>query len=184
VLAGTAALGLSEVVATRGQSKQKARKQRARAARGKAGKVDVCHRTGNGSYRPINVSRNALDAHLRHGDAQPGDAVPDQEGMVFGDDCSVEAAPPTPQRFCSPTLEFGPSGWAGWSCPPGMVAVGGGTDPAGVVVRQAEVAEPGSPSGLYPRYPHYTFTPPETGFVVQDDDIGDTFAVCVDCVPA
>ena len=33
--------------------------------------VDVCHRTGNGSFHEINISMNALDAHLRHGDVLP-----------------------------------------------------------------------------------------------------------------
>ena len=35
------------------------------------GKEDVCHLTGNGSYHLINVSVNALPAHLRHGDVLP-----------------------------------------------------------------------------------------------------------------
>ena len=35
------------------------------------GKVDVCHVTGNGSYHLINVSANALPAHLGHGDVLP-----------------------------------------------------------------------------------------------------------------
>jgi len=35
------------------------------------GKVDVCHRTGNGSFHEINISANALPAHLRHGDMLP-----------------------------------------------------------------------------------------------------------------
>jgi len=35
------------------------------------GKVDVCHRTGNGSFHEINISGNALTAHLRHGDVMP-----------------------------------------------------------------------------------------------------------------
>lgn len=33
-----------------------------------AAKVDICHQTGNGTYRHINVSVNALDAHIAHGD--------------------------------------------------------------------------------------------------------------------
>lgn len=35
------------------------------------GKVDVCHRTGNGSFHEINISGNALPAHLQHGDVLP-----------------------------------------------------------------------------------------------------------------
>jgi hypothetical protein len=32
------------------------------------GKQDICHQTGNGSFHVINVSANAVPAHLRHGD--------------------------------------------------------------------------------------------------------------------
>jgi len=35
------------------------------------GKQDVCHLTGTGGYHLINVSVNALPAHLRHGDVLP-----------------------------------------------------------------------------------------------------------------
>lgn len=35
------------------------------------GKVDICHLTGNGSYHIINVSANAMPAHLAHGDVLP-----------------------------------------------------------------------------------------------------------------
>jgi hypothetical protein len=38
-------------------------------------KVNVCHRTGNGSFHEINISGNALPAHLAH-----GDVLPDQYG--------------------------------------------------------------------------------------------------------
>jgi hypothetical protein len=36
-------------------------------------KVDVCHITGNGKYVFINISGNALPAHLAHGDSLPGE---------------------------------------------------------------------------------------------------------------
>ena len=36
-------------------------------------KVDICHVTGNGKYVFINVSGNALPAHLAHGDSLPGE---------------------------------------------------------------------------------------------------------------
>lgn len=59
-------------------------------------KVDVCHREGNGSYHLINISENALPAHLNHGDGLPGGKVPDMQAMKFGGDCSlVEIVPPT-----------------------------------------------------------------------------------------
>jgi hypothetical protein len=34
-------------------------------------KVNVCHVTGNGSFHEINISRNALPAHMAHGDVLP-----------------------------------------------------------------------------------------------------------------
>jgi hypothetical protein len=40
------------------------------AAAGHAGKVDVCHFASH-KYVEINVSVNALPAHLRHGDVMP-----------------------------------------------------------------------------------------------------------------
>ena len=48
-----------------------------------AGKMDVCHREGNGSFHLINVSENAVPAHLYHGDALPGETVPGMEGKKF-----------------------------------------------------------------------------------------------------
>jgi hypothetical protein len=48
----------------------------AKAAAADAGKVTVCHKTGNG-HNLITVSGNALQAHLGHGDGQPGDGTYD-----------------------------------------------------------------------------------------------------------
>ena len=44
-------------------------------------KVDICHITGNGSGHVINVSGNAIPAHLAHGDCL--NFVQSKEG----DDC-------------------------------------------------------------------------------------------------
>jgi len=59
------------------------------SAMAQAQKVDVCHHRGNGTFIKINISANALDAHLRHGDALPGDPVPGSLDMIFGADCSL-----------------------------------------------------------------------------------------------
>ncbi len=58
----------------------------------KADKVNVCHRTGNGSFHMINISRNALPAHLDHGDGVPGEVI---EGThtKFGTDCTLVVVP-------------------------------------------------------------------------------------------
>jgi hypothetical protein len=53
-------------------------------------KVDLCHRTGNGSFNPISVSANAAAAHLAHGDIQqPNGAVPGSPGYVFDSRCNA-----------------------------------------------------------------------------------------------
>ncbi len=36
----------------------------------KPARVDICHLTGNGEYIVIEVSENAADAHMRHGDSE------------------------------------------------------------------------------------------------------------------
>lgn len=53
-------------------------------------KTVVCHGTGDGSFHPISVSAKAVQAHLNHGDALPGEAVPGTEDGVFGfgDSCT------------------------------------------------------------------------------------------------
>ena len=54
-------------------------------------KVDVCHRRGNGRFHKINISENAVPAHLAHGDALPGDPVPTDETQLFDEDCGTLA---------------------------------------------------------------------------------------------
>lgn len=60
------------------------------AARGN--KVDLCHRTGNGSSHVISVNPNAVAAHLAHGDVilidNDGDGYVEAENdCVLGGDC-------------------------------------------------------------------------------------------------
>jgi hypothetical protein len=55
-------------------------------------KVDVCHRKGNGDWLVLNISINALPAHLAHGDAlltdNDGDGYVEAENeCVPGGDC-------------------------------------------------------------------------------------------------
>jgi hypothetical protein len=82
---------------------------------------------------------------------------------------------PTTSRVCSPELVFGPLGWGGWSCPAGTTAVGGEVLPAGAIVQSQQVAGPNSV------WPHYTFGPTESGYVVQNSNTGQTLTVCVFC---
>jgi hypothetical protein len=52
-------------------------------------KVQLCHRTGNGSYHLIEVSVSAEPAHRAHGDGKVGEAVPGDAGKVFGAGCAI-----------------------------------------------------------------------------------------------
>ena len=58
-----------------------------------AEKVDVCHLNILGDWQVNSVSSNgqAVQAHLNHGDALPGEAVPGMAGYTFDDDCSAVA---------------------------------------------------------------------------------------------
>jgi hypothetical protein len=59
-------------------------------------KVQVCHRTGNGSFHLISIGAPAEPAHLAHGDGKPGGPVPGQAGSVFGPTCAITTASAPP----------------------------------------------------------------------------------------
>jgi hypothetical protein len=59
----------------------------------KADKVDVCHLRGNEVFILININRNALSAHLLHGDGLPNEGVPNQPGKQFSATCSMVEVP-------------------------------------------------------------------------------------------
>jgi hypothetical protein len=82
----------------------------------KADKVDVCHLRGNEVFILININRNALSAHLLHGDGLPNGLVPNQPGKKFTVTCSMEDQEelvqtikvlPTGETFGSDYLEAG-----------------------------------------------------------------------------
>ena len=80
-----------------------------------AAKVDVCHLEGNGSFHLINVSGNALAAHLAHGDVQPGDDVPGNPGKKYSGSC----APIDPGPFTVSLTAEANGQTATLSCDPG-----------------------------------------------------------------
>jgi hypothetical protein len=51
-------------------------------------KVKLCHRTGSGRYRLIEVGLSAVSAHRAHGDAEPGQAAPRESGKTFSANCT------------------------------------------------------------------------------------------------
>jgi hypothetical protein len=58
-------------------------------------KVQLCHRTGNGSYHMISVGAPAEPAHRAHGDGMVGEPVPGSPGQVFTSSCGLRPAGPT-----------------------------------------------------------------------------------------
>jgi hypothetical protein len=81
----------------------------------------------------------------------------------------------------SPALAFGDTGYGGWSCPAGKVVIGGGFK----ATKPVAVSTAGTPGSVWP---HYTFGPAESGWVVQDapDGAGNTitiYAICAAPVP-
>lgn len=73
-----AAVGLTVTPASAGQTKS-----------------DVCH-GGDDGIELISIADPAIDSHIAHGDAQPGDVLDD--GGILQDDCSIEYA--TMEGFC------------------------------------------------------------------------------------
>jgi len=57
-------------------------------------KVDVCHYDADlDTYKLINIAQPAVNAHEKHGDGFPGEAVPGEVNYVFDDSCSPEPVP-------------------------------------------------------------------------------------------
>jgi hypothetical protein len=56
--------------------------------------VAVCHRTGSGNFRLLNVPEQLVAVHLGHGDAFPGDAVPGNPDLVFDENCQQVSVSP------------------------------------------------------------------------------------------
>lgn len=49
-------------------------------------KTDMCHANSNG-YQLISIAEPAVDAHIAHGDAAPGEPVPGMDGYEFDATC-------------------------------------------------------------------------------------------------
>jgi len=77
----------------------------------------------------------------------------------------------------SSALNFSGSGWGGWSCPAGKVALGGGV--SGV---RTQTSRPAGPNSVWP---HYTYGSAEYGWVVQSAEAvsGKIWVVCADPMP-
>lgn len=56
------------------------------ASAGPPEKGDVCHDGDNG-WEVIRIAEPAFEAHVEHGDALPGEAVPGHSNLVFDNEC-------------------------------------------------------------------------------------------------
>src|SRR5262245_58732021 len=54
-------------------------------------KVHVCHVNGHGIFHLINVASSAVNAHLNHGDAFPGDPVPGNPDLILNESCEASS---------------------------------------------------------------------------------------------
>jgi len=89
---------------------------------------------------------------------------------------------PQPTRYDN-TLAFGPNGWAGWSCPSGTHAIGGGYS-VGASVALSGIYKEGVTIGTYtwPAFAGYTYQTGEEGFILQNDNDNETISYYVDCL--
>ena len=162
----------------------------------KAEKVDICHATGNGSFRLISVSANAVPAHLAHGDGLPGGPVPGMVGFEFDDECNaVEVLQTT--TVTSAVLDFSSTGAGGQSCPPEypqvldayLQDVGTDGDPT-VAAHTLYLWVPGATTGTvtYPYtpfgYTYGTWYPGETGAIVLNGITPQSAQIVLTCQEA
>jgi hypothetical protein len=94
----------------------------------------------------------------------------------------VECQFPSP-RIYSSELKYSETGWGGWSCPSGTEIVNGGVEAlAGNSLLPMAVSQAAKPGvGTYPTYSHYTFKPPETGWVAQNGGTNQDVKIYVEC---
>ena len=111
-------------------------------------------------------------------DDDPNDGNDTSHPSYYVEDASGDYCV-TPITVVSAMLNFSSTGWGGWSCPAGTKVVGGTTD-CTLPLAISKAANPGD--AQYPVYPHYTYTPPEEGWVVQNGGTGQSCQIYVDCL--
>ena len=139
---------------------------------------------------PVNYTvMESLCPYLSKVDADPNDNNDTSHPSYFidptpADPISGDESCQQSVRYTSGDLNYSATGWAGWSCPADTHAVGGGVIENTYPMGPEGIAEPGATIGssTYPVFPHYTFTPPETGYVAQNGGTAQTAKIYVDCL--
>jgi hypothetical protein len=141
-----------------------------------------------GQYAPVDYATHlcpegytemeSLCPFLSKVDADPGDENDTSHPSYYVVDAAGDYCV-TPITVESSVMNFSPTGWAGWSCPAGTRVVGGTTDCTEplAISKAANADDP-----QYPTYPHYTYTPPEEGWVVQNGGTSQSCKIYVDCL--
>lgn len=87
----------------------------------------------------------------------------------------------------SSALHYGPTGWAGWSCPANTTVVDGSLVVSGGDLASTFVWKTGATTGsvTYPNTPFgFTYGTNETGYIGQNDnDSGESIVLDFDCMP-
>lgn len=129
---------------------------------GKA-KASVCHVTGNGSINLISVATAAVPAHLGHGDALVGAALPGNTGVVGPDCAPVRYVLVTGDTYDTPINGVATAAGFVDECPQGYVGVGltgvagswfGGADHWAVALHCRELLAAGSLGASVTLSPH------------------------------
>lgn len=111
-------------------------------------------------------------------------AVQSRNNMNFL--CPEHQTPTTPQpvHVTSAPLQYGPNGWAGWSCPANTTVVPGTLLVSGGDLASTYAWKTGATTGsvTYPNTPFgYTYGASETGFIGQNDNDGESIVLSFDC---
>jgi hypothetical protein len=126
-----------------------------------------------------------IDIHFSNDQAPPENSDPITFGWtILAHQWNEEPAPPADIiTVQSAVFNLSGTGWAGWSCPADHPYVVGGDDSnCTLPLAVSQPAEPGV--GTYPNYPHYTYTPPEEGWVIQNGGSSQSCYITVDCSTA
>jgi hypothetical protein len=147
---------------------------------------EACYPEGVQLHQGQSTEPCTIDIHFTNEQAPPEGSGPYTFGWTILAEQWTEAPVPEPDVITveSATLNFGPTGWGGWSCPSDHPNVVGGTTDCTLPLANSLAWEPGaSVDGFtYPTTPFgYTYSAGEEGWIVQNGGTGQSCKIYVDC---